>query len=60
MTSCDDRQSLVEQLLTEAVNMDQLLTVVKLLRSWPDPVYAAQSVETATCEILLSCVVLLT
>ena len=60
MTSCDDRQSLVEQLLTEAVSMDQLLTIVKLLRSWPDPVYAAQSVETVTCEILLSCVVPLT
>ena len=39
MTSCDDRQSLVEQLLTQAVNMDQLLTIVKLLQLWPDPMY---------------------
>ena len=37
MTSCDDRQSLVEQLVEQAVSMDQLLTIVKLLRSWPDP-----------------------
>ena len=40
MTSCDGRRSLVEQLLTQAVNMDQLLTIVKLLQLWPDPVYA--------------------
>ena len=41
MTSCDDRQSLVEQLLPQAVNMEQLLTIVKLLQLWPDPMYGS-------------------
>ena len=50
MTSCDDRQSLVEQLLTQAVSLDQLMTIVKLLQSWPDPVYGAGSVDIITCE----------
>lgn len=40
MRSCDDRQSLIKQLLTQAVNLDQLVTLVKLLQSWPDPMYA--------------------
>ena len=50
MASCDDRQSLVEQLLTQAVSMDQLMTIVRLLQSWPDPVYGAESIDIVTCE----------
>lgn len=52
MTSCDDRQSLVEQLLTQAVNVDQLLTIVKLLRLWPDSVY--DTVNTRNMHHIIS------
>lgn len=52
MTSCDARHALVEQLLTQAVTMEQLLAVVKLLQSWPDPRYGIWN-----SRIVLLCVI---
>jgi len=37
MESDEERQSLIAQLLSQAATVEQLMTLVKLLQSWPDP-----------------------
>ncbi|XP_065910966.1 NBAS subunit of NRZ tethering complex-like isoform X2 [Dysidea avara] len=38
MESDEDHQSLITQLLSQAGTVEQLMTLVKLLQSWPDPI----------------------
>ena len=52
MESVEDRQSLITHLLSQAGTVEQLITLVKLLQSWPDPLWVSADNPTFSACML--------